>query len=136
MDFTVGVLLGTFLMSIAALFLFVWSMAKGLFGDGSAAATEIFAPGGSRVGQYFSSAIVHAHLVKKKDGRKRRKKDIVKNSVSHAVPLPQLFVVAPAIPMQGFVIARRLFCPAAPGFHQAPFLVLGTDCFWAGRHLK
>ena len=45
MDFTVGVLLGTFLMSIAALFLFVWSMAKGLFGDGSAAATEIFAPG-------------------------------------------------------------------------------------------
>ena len=45
MDFTVGVLLGTFLMSIAALFLFIWSMAKGLFGDGSAAATEIFAPG-------------------------------------------------------------------------------------------
>ena len=32
-------------MSIAALFLFIWSMAKGLFGDGSAAATEIFAPG-------------------------------------------------------------------------------------------
>jgi cytochrome c oxidase cbb3-type subunit I len=45
MDFTVGVLLGTFLMSIAALFLFIWSMAKGLFGDGTAAATEIFAPG-------------------------------------------------------------------------------------------
>jgi cytochrome c oxidase cbb3-type subunit I len=45
MDFTVGVLLGTFLMSIAALFLFIWSMAKGLFGDGAAAAQEIFAPG-------------------------------------------------------------------------------------------
>ena len=45
MDFTVSVLLGTFLLSIAALFLFIWSMAKGLFGDGVAAATEIFAPG-------------------------------------------------------------------------------------------
>ncbi len=45
MDFTVGVLLGTFLLSIAALFMFIWSMAKGLFGDGTAAAIEIFAPG-------------------------------------------------------------------------------------------
>jgi cytochrome c oxidase cbb3-type subunit I len=45
MDFTVSVLLGTFLLSIAALFMFIWSMAKGLFGDGTAAATEIFAPG-------------------------------------------------------------------------------------------
>ncbi len=45
MDFTVSVLLGTFLLSIAALFMFIWSMAKGLFGDGAAAATEIFAPG-------------------------------------------------------------------------------------------
>ncbi len=44
MDFTVSVLLGTFLLSIAALFAFIWSMSKGLFGDGSAAATEIFAP--------------------------------------------------------------------------------------------
>ena len=44
MDFTVGVLLGTFLLSIAALFAFIWSMSKGLFGDGSGAATEIFAP--------------------------------------------------------------------------------------------
>jgi cytochrome c oxidase cbb3-type subunit I len=44
MDFTVGVLLATFLLSIAALFLFIWSMAKGLFGDGTAAATQIFAP--------------------------------------------------------------------------------------------
>ena len=43
MDFTVGVLLGTFLLSIAALFLFIWSMAQGLFGSGTAAATEIFA---------------------------------------------------------------------------------------------
>jgi cytochrome c oxidase cbb3-type subunit 1 len=41
MDFTVSVLLGTFLLSIAALFLFVWSMAKGLFSDGTAAAAEI-----------------------------------------------------------------------------------------------
>ena len=43
MDFTVSMLLGTFLLSIAALFVFIWSMAKGLFGDGTAAATEIFA---------------------------------------------------------------------------------------------
>lgn len=43
MDFTVSVLLGTFLLSIAALFAFIWSMSKGLFGDGSDAATEIFA---------------------------------------------------------------------------------------------
>ncbi len=42
MDFTVGMLLGTFLLSIAALFIFIWSMAKGLFGDGNVAATEIF----------------------------------------------------------------------------------------------
>ncbi|EGF33270.1 Cytochrome c oxidase subunit CcoN [Oxalobacteraceae bacterium IMCC9480] len=42
MDFTVSVLLGTFLLSIAALFIFIWSMSKGLFGDGVAAATEIF----------------------------------------------------------------------------------------------
>jgi cytochrome c oxidase cbb3-type subunit I len=44
MDFTVSVLLGTFLLSVAALFVFIWSMAKGLFGDGAAASTEIFAP--------------------------------------------------------------------------------------------
>lgn len=44
MDFTVGVLLGTFLLSIAALFVFIWSLSNGLFGDGTAAATEIFAP--------------------------------------------------------------------------------------------
>ncbi len=44
MDFTVSVLLATFLLSIAALFVFIWSMSKGLFGDGTAAATEIFAP--------------------------------------------------------------------------------------------
>lgn len=44
MDLTVSVLLGTFLLSIAALFVFIWSMSKGLFGDGTAAATEIFAP--------------------------------------------------------------------------------------------
>jgi cytochrome c oxidase cbb3-type subunit 1 len=43
MDFTVAVLLGTFLLSVAALFVFIWSMAKGLFGDGGAAAAEIFA---------------------------------------------------------------------------------------------
>jgi cytochrome c oxidase cbb3-type subunit I len=44
MDFTVGILLGTFLLSLAALFGFIWSLAKGLFGDGLAAASEIFAP--------------------------------------------------------------------------------------------
>jgi cytochrome c oxidase cbb3-type subunit 1 len=44
MDFTVGVLLGTFLLSIAALFVFIWSLSNGLFGEGTAAATEIFAP--------------------------------------------------------------------------------------------
>ena len=44
MDFTVGILLGTFLLSILALFIFIWSMSNGLFGDGTAAATEIFAP--------------------------------------------------------------------------------------------
>ena len=44
MDFTVSVLLATFLLSIGALFVFIWSMSKGLFGDGTAAATEIFAP--------------------------------------------------------------------------------------------
>ena len=44
MDFTVGVLLGTFLLSIGALFVFIWSLSNGLFGDGTAAATEIFAP--------------------------------------------------------------------------------------------
>jgi cytochrome c oxidase cbb3-type subunit 1 len=42
MDFTVSVLLGTFLLSILALFFFVWSMAKGLFGSGQSAATQIF----------------------------------------------------------------------------------------------
>ncbi len=43
MDFTVSLLLGTFLLSVAALFAFIWSMSKGLFGDGTAAATQIFA---------------------------------------------------------------------------------------------
>ena len=44
MDFTVSVLLGTFILSIAALFVFIWSLSKGLFGDGFQAATEIFVP--------------------------------------------------------------------------------------------
>ncbi len=44
MDFTVSVLLGSFLLSIAALFVFIWSMSKGLFGDGKVAAAVIFAP--------------------------------------------------------------------------------------------
>jgi cytochrome c oxidase cbb3-type subunit I len=44
MDLTVGILLATFLISLAALFAFIWSLAKGLFGDGVTAATEIFAP--------------------------------------------------------------------------------------------
>jgi len=44
MDFTVSVLLGTFVLSIAALFVFIWSLSNGLFGDGFQAATEIFVP--------------------------------------------------------------------------------------------
>ena len=43
MDLTVGLLLGTFLLSVLALFFFIWSMAQGLFGSGKSAATEIFA---------------------------------------------------------------------------------------------
>ncbi len=42
MDFTVGMLLTTFILSVFALFFFIWSMAKGLFGTGSGAASEIF----------------------------------------------------------------------------------------------
>ena len=44
MDFTVSVFLGTFILSIAALFVFIWSLSNGLFGDGFQAATEIFVP--------------------------------------------------------------------------------------------
>jgi cytochrome c oxidase cbb3-type subunit I len=44
MDFTVSVLLGTFILSMVALFIFIWSMSNGLFGDGIAAATVIFVP--------------------------------------------------------------------------------------------
>ena len=44
MDFTVSVLLGTFILSIAALFVFIWSLSNGLFGDGFQAATAIFVP--------------------------------------------------------------------------------------------
>ena len=43
MDLTVGLLLGTFVLSVLALFFFIWSMAQGLFGNGKSAATEIFA---------------------------------------------------------------------------------------------
>lgn len=39
-----SVLPGTFLPSMAALFVFIGSLSKGLFGDGTGAATEIFAP--------------------------------------------------------------------------------------------
>ena len=42
MDFNIAILLGTYLVSIVALFLFVYSMSKGMFGDGSAAAEMIF----------------------------------------------------------------------------------------------
>lgn len=44
MDFTVSILLGTFLLSVAALFVFIWSLSNGLFGDSTTAASEIFAP--------------------------------------------------------------------------------------------
>ena len=43
MDLTVGLLLATFLLSVLALFFFIWSMAQGLFGSGKSAATAIFA---------------------------------------------------------------------------------------------
>jgi cytochrome c oxidase cbb3-type subunit 1 len=43
MDLTVGILLGTFILSVLALFFFIWSMAQGLFGSDKSAATEIFA---------------------------------------------------------------------------------------------
>jgi cytochrome c oxidase cbb3-type subunit 1 len=42
MDFTVAILLGTYIVSIVALFLFVYSMSKGMFGDGTQAAQMIF----------------------------------------------------------------------------------------------
>jgi cytochrome c oxidase cbb3-type subunit 1 len=42
MDLTVGVLLSTFILSVLALFLFIASMAKDLFGSGGAAAVQIF----------------------------------------------------------------------------------------------
>jgi cytochrome c oxidase cbb3-type subunit 1 len=42
MDFTVAILLGTYIVSIVALFLFVYSMSKGMFGDGTSAAQMIF----------------------------------------------------------------------------------------------
>jgi len=42
MDFTVGVLLVTFILSVLALFVFIASMSKGLFGGGGAAAVQIF----------------------------------------------------------------------------------------------
>ena len=45
MDLAVALLLLTFLVSIGALMVFVWTMSRGLFGAGVAAATEIFAPG-------------------------------------------------------------------------------------------
>ena len=42
MDLTVSVLLATFILSLLALFVFIASMAKGLFGSGGAAAVQIF----------------------------------------------------------------------------------------------
>ncbi|XVJ69490.1 MAG: hypothetical protein HEQ39_07400 [Rhizobacter sp.] len=44
MDSTVGLLLATFLVSIVALLIFIASMARGLFGQGEAAAQQIFEP--------------------------------------------------------------------------------------------
>lgn len=42
MDLTVGMLLGTFVLSVLALFFFIWSMAQGLFGNGQSAAGSGF----------------------------------------------------------------------------------------------
>ncbi len=44
MSYSVGVLLVTFLMSLAALGLFLWSMSRGLFGKGESGSRVIFAP--------------------------------------------------------------------------------------------
>lgn len=42
MEFTTALLLATFVLSVGALFIFIWSMSQGLFGDGGTAAQEIF----------------------------------------------------------------------------------------------
>ena len=42
MDFTISVLLATFILSVLSLFVFIASMAKGLFGSGGSAAVQIF----------------------------------------------------------------------------------------------
>jgi cytochrome c oxidase cbb3-type subunit 1 len=42
MDFTAALLLATFLLSLAALFLYIWSMSKGMFGQDVNAALTIF----------------------------------------------------------------------------------------------
>jgi cytochrome c oxidase cbb3-type subunit 1 len=60
MDFTVSVLLGTFILSIAALFVFIWSLSNGLFGDGLQAATEIFVP--NEIGRVEDPAATAAQI--------------------------------------------------------------------------
>lgn len=45
MDWAVGMLLTTFVVSFVALFVFIWSMSKGFFGDSQTASRVIFAPG-------------------------------------------------------------------------------------------
>ena len=42
MDFNVAILFGTYLVSIIALFLFIYSMSNGMFGDGTSASEMIF----------------------------------------------------------------------------------------------
>lgn len=42
MDFTAALLLATFLLSLFALFLYIWTMSKGMFGDSTNAALSIF----------------------------------------------------------------------------------------------
>lgn len=42
MDFTAALLLATFLVSLFALFLYIWTMSKGMFGDSMSAALSIF----------------------------------------------------------------------------------------------
>ncbi|MDH6421772.1 cytochrome c oxidase cbb3-type subunit 1 [Polynucleobacter sphagniphilus] len=42
MDFTASLLLATFILSLFALFLYIWSMSKGMFGDSVNAAVAIF----------------------------------------------------------------------------------------------
>lgn len=60
MDFTASLLLATFILSLFALFLYIWSMSKGMFGDSVNAAVTIFSK--NEVGFVDDSAATLAQL--------------------------------------------------------------------------